>query len=145
MYAWLTVQMPWQIHGRTQALRPLSPDDTPPADLVVSRSCARGVIPAPLSPVADRRLGTPDSPCNACGSGCSVRAWLGHAHFIEEHVQHRCDRTCEQVEKLVGLPLDPQTKWCVPHHCLQHREAHLLDVPRTPVALRLGCTTAKDV
>ena len=32
--------------------------------------------------------------------------------------QHRCDRTCEQVEKLVGLPLDPQTKWYVLHNYL---------------------------
>ena len=51
---------------------------------------------------------------------------LGHAHAIEEQVQHRCDRTCEQVGTFVELPLDPQTKWCVLHNCLQHREAHLL-------------------
>ena len=34
------------------------------------------------------------------------------------------------METLVGLPLDPQTKWNVMHNCLhnclQHREAHLL-------------------
>ena len=68
------------------------------------------------------KLGATISPAGlvACGTA------LGHAHFIEEHVQYRCDRTYEQVEKLVGLPLDPQTKWCVMHNCLQHREAHLL-------------------
>ena len=41
-------------------------------------------------------------------------------------MQRRCDRTCEQVEKLAGLPLDPPTRWCVLHNCHQHREAHLL-------------------
>ena len=29
-----------------------------------------------------------------------------------------------QVDKLVGLPLDPQTKWSVLHNCLPQREAH---------------------
>ena len=50
--------------------------------------------------------GAPVSPAGlvACGTA------LGQAHFIEEHVQYHCDRTCEQVEKLVGLPLDQQTK-----------------------------------
>ena len=51
---------------------------------------------------------------------------LGHDNFIEEHVRLRCDRICEQVEELVGLPLDPQTKWCVLHNCPLHREVHLL-------------------
>ena len=55
----------------------------------------------------------------ACGTA------LGHARFIEEHDQHRCDRTCEQAEKLAGLPLDPQTKWRVLRKCLEHREAHV--------------------
>ena len=30
------------------------------------------------------------------------------------------------MDKLVGLPLDPQTKWSVLHKCPQHREAHLM-------------------
>ena len=50
----------------------------------------------------------------------------GHAHSIEEHVQHRYDRTCERVETLVGLPLDPQTKRCVLHNGLHHPEARML-------------------
>ena len=56
----------------------------------------------------------------ACGTA------LGHTQSIGEPDQHRCDRTCEQVENLVGLPLDPQWKGCVLHNGLQHREAHLL-------------------
>ena len=68
------------------------------------------------------KLGATVSPAGlvACGTA------LGHAHYIKEHVQYRCDRTYEQVKKLVGLPLDPQTQWCVLHNCLQHRKAHLL-------------------
>ena len=56
----------------------------------------------------------------ACGTA------LGYDVCIADHVQRRCDITCEQIEKLVGLPLDPQTKWNVLHNCLEHREAHLL-------------------
>ena len=57
----------------------------------------------------------------ACGTGS-----LGSDAFIAQHIQQRCDSTCAQVDKLVGLPLDPQTKWSVLHNCLQHREAHLM-------------------
>ena len=56
----------------------------------------------------------------ACGTA------LGYARLVDKHVQNCCERTCEKVEKLAGLPLDPQIKWCVLHNCLQHREAHLL-------------------
>ena len=56
----------------------------------------------------------------ACGTA------LGYDDFIADHVQRRCDSSCKQIETLVGLPLDPQTKWDVLHNCLQHRKAHLL-------------------
>ena len=56
----------------------------------------------------------------ACGTA------LGSDAFIAQHIQQRCDGTCAQVDKLVGLPPDPQTKWSVLHNCLQHREAHLM-------------------
>ena len=68
------------------------------------------------------KLGATVSPAGLVACGTAV----GHAHFVKDHVQNRCDRTCEHVEKLVGLPLDPQTKWCVLHNCLQHRGAHVL-------------------
>ena len=57
-----------------------------------------------------------------------VACWtaLGYDDFIADHVQRRCDSTCEQINKLAGLPLDPQAKWTVLHKCLQHGEAHLL-------------------
>ena len=55
----------------------------------------------------------------ACGTA------LGSDAFIARHIQQRCDTTCAHVDKLVGLPLDPQTKWSVLHNCLQQREAHL--------------------
>ena len=48
---------------------------------------------------------------------------LGSDAFIAQHIQQRCDRLCAQANKLVGLPLDPQTKRSVLHNCLQHREA----------------------
>ena len=38
---------------------------------------------------------------------------------IAQHIQQRCDSTCAQVDKLVGLPVDPQTKWSVLHNCLR--------------------------
>ena len=68
------------------------------------------------------KLGATDAPDGlvACGTA------LGRAHSVLEHVQQRYERTYEQVEKLVGLPSDPQTEWRVLHSCLQHREAHLL-------------------
>ena len=56
----------------------------------------------------------------ACGTA------LGSDAFIAQHIQQRCDSTCARVDKLFGLPLDPQTKWSVLHNCLQHRAAHLM-------------------
>ena len=56
----------------------------------------------------------------ACGTA------LGSDACVAQHVQQRCDSTCAQVDKLVGLPLDAQTKWSLLHNCLQHREAHLV-------------------
>ena len=51
---------------------------------------------------------------------------LGSYAFRSQHIQQRCDSTCAQVDKLVRLPLDPQTKWSVLHNYLQHRETHLM-------------------
>ena len=51
---------------------------------------------------------------------------LGYDDFIADHVQRRCDGTSEQIEKLLGLRLDPQTKWNVLRSYLQNREAPLL-------------------
>ena len=56
----------------------------------------------------------------ACGTA------LGSDAFTTQHIQQRCDRTCAQVDKLVGLLLDPQTKWNVLHNCQQQRKAHLV-------------------
>ena len=56
----------------------------------------------------------------ACGTA------LGSDAFIAQHIQQRCDSTGAQVDKLVGLPLDPLTKWSVLHNCLQQCEAHLM-------------------
>ena len=38
--------------------------------------------------------------------------------FIAEHFQHCCDSTCAQMDRLVGLPLYPHTKWSALHNCL---------------------------
>ena len=51
---------------------------------------------------------------------------LGYDDFVADHVQRRCDSTWEQIAKLVGPPLDPQTKWNVLYSSLQNREAYLL-------------------
>ena len=56
----------------------------------------------------------------ACGTT------LGSDAFIAQHIQQRCDSTCAQVDTLVGLPLDPQTKWSVLYDFLEHREAHFM-------------------
>ena len=64
----------------------------------------------------------------AAGGTVACGTVLGNEAFIAQHIQQRCDSTCDQVEKLVGLPLDPQTKWSVLHNILQHREAHLMRI-----------------
>ena len=69
--------------------------------------------------VANLRVNVATGGIVACGTA------LGSDSFIAQHVIQRCDSTCAQVDKLVGLPLDPQTKWSVLHNCLQQREAHL--------------------
>ena len=51
-------------------------------------------------------LGDMIAPSGIVASGTA----LGHAPFINDHVQKQCDRTCEQIDKLDGLPLDPQTQ-----------------------------------
>jgi hypothetical protein len=51
---------------------------------------------------------------------------LGTQAFVDAHVRQRCQRTVELIDKLVGLPLQSQSKWAVLFHCLQNREAHLL-------------------
>ena len=60
----------------------------------------------------------------ATGGIVSCGTALRSDAFIAQHIQQRCDSTCAQVDKLVGLPLDPQTKWSVLHSCLQRHEAH---------------------
>ena len=74
-----------------------------------------GTLPPSSGQLLQRCCGTV-----ACGTA------LGSDAFIAQHIQRRCDSTCAQVDQLVGLLLDPQTKWSVPHKCLQHREAHLM-------------------
>ena len=51
---------------------------------------------------------------------------LGHDAFTAQHVQQRCDSTCTHMYRLVGLPLDLQTKWSVPHDCLKNRKARFI-------------------
>lgn len=56
----------------------------------------------------------------ACGTP------LGSREFIDARVQQRCNKTIALTEKLIGLPLDCQTKWTVLSQCVQHRRDHVL-------------------
>lgn len=46
----------------------------------------------------------------AAGSIAAFATALGYPALIEEHAQQHRDSTCMQLNKLLGLPLDPQTK-----------------------------------
>ena len=62
--------------------------------------------------------------------------WRSGSHLHDPHTTtyavpnegtyRGCDNTCAQGDKLVGLPLDLQTKRSVLRNCLENREAHLM-------------------
>ena len=61
----------------------------------------------------------------ALGGIVACSTALGHVAFRAQHVRQRCNSTCAQTGRLIGLSIDPQTKWSVLHKFLQHRDVHL--------------------